>query len=331
MTTDTGHALLSHLSFLAENAEWQALAALLCEPLEFRPCRLSPVDTSIEVLIERIDGRLASSAELKTLFHIALLSAHLRFPEECPTAVSSFLAEKGIPAALLPEVNLTGLSAGPWTAAAVVVVLGQEAQVRYFVLGLCAKVDGSVYMPPWTDPLLDDSAKAAISDAAAAAGRISNGSISNIHRPVGFCCFPLCLPNGSVQIRGRSLGLPLGLAFASLLNGEEPARSIAATGDLSPVGTVRKVGQIDLKSACLAANPRRFRALLFRAENEAFCSCEGLELLPISSLEDARMFSALYEPGKADLLIQLPAMLRDPQRFVDGCRALSPAWIRHKR
>jgi hypothetical protein len=56
-----------------------------------------------------------------------------------------------------------------------------------------------------------------------------------------------------------------------------------------------------------------------------------LELLPISSLEDARMFSALYEPGKADLLIQLPAMLRDPQRFVDGCRALSPAWIRHKR
>jgi hypothetical protein len=323
MMSDAGHVLLSYLSFLAEKEEWRALAELLCEPLEFRKCRLSPVATPVEVFLERLDGRLTNSAGLRNLFRLALLCAHLRFPEQCPPAVASFLDEKDTRASLLPGVNLTGVSTGRWTAAAVMVTLGQEAQIRYFVVGLNSKTDGLVHLPPWAEPLLDDTAKQAIVDAAQAAVRVSNS-----RRPPEFCCFPLCVPNQSVQVRGRSLGLPLGLAFASLLNGEEPWRVIAATGDLAPDGTVRQVGSIDVKSACLAANPRRFKALLLPAKSEGPCACEGLELLPVSNLEEAIMFAGLYRPGKADLLLQLPAMLRDPARFVSGCRTLDPVWIR---
>jgi hypothetical protein len=323
MTTDAGHVLLSHLYFLADNEEWRALAELLCEPLEFRKCRLSPVDTPIEVLLERIDRRLAAFDELQNLFRITLLSAQLRFSEECPPAVATFLAEHDIRAALVPGVGLSGLSAGTWTVAAVMVAQGQEAEIRYFVVGLDLKVDSLVRLPPWAESLLDDTAKQAIFDAAQAAACVSNS-----RRPAGLCCFPLCLPNGSVQIRGRSLGLPLGLAFAHLLNNEKSEGLLAATGDLGPDGSVRKVGQIDLKTVCLAANPRRFKALLFPVENKAPCSCEGLELLPVSNLEEALMFANLYGPGKADLLLQLPAMLQNPERFAAGCRTLVPAWLR---
>lgn len=323
MTTDAGHLLLSHLSFLADSEEWQALAGLLLKPLEFRKCRLAAVDTPIEDLLLNLDRRLADFGELRSLFHIALLSAHLRFPEECPPAVVSFLAERDIRDVLLPGISMAGPPPGRWVAAAVLVALGEEAQLRYFVVGEAYGNGRLVRMPPWAEPLLDDSAKEAIFDAAEAAIRLSY-----MHRPDGFICFPLCIPNRTVQIRGRSLGLPLGMAFAGLLSAEKPARVIAATGDLAPGGTVRKVGGLDPKSVCLTVNPRRFKALLFPAENGAPFSCDGLELLPVATLEDARMFSALYAPGKADRLIQLPAMLKDPQRFVEAFRTLDPAWIR---
>jgi hypothetical protein len=323
MAIDAGHVLLAHLSFLADHEEWRALAELLCEPIEFRPCRLSPVDTPIEALLERIDGRLASSADLRNLFHIALLSAHLLFPGECPTAVASFLAEKGIPGTWLPGVDTAGLSAGRWSSGAVTVALGQEALTRYFVAGLDSTSGGSVWLPLWAEPLLDDSAKKAVFDAAQAAARVSS-----FRHAAGFCCFPLCIPNRTVQIRGRSLGLPLGLVFARILAGGVPARNLAATGDLALDGSVRRVGGIEAKAACLAVNPRRFRALIFPAENEGPLFCEGLDLLPAASLEEAIMLAGLYSPGKTDILLQLPPMLRNPERFVAGCRTLDPAWIR---
>jgi len=143
-----------------------------------------------------------------------LLSAYLRFPGDCPPAVDAFLSERNIQAALLPGLNLTDLSAVKWTAAAVMATLGQEALIRYFVVGKDAVADGLVHLPHWAEPLLDETVKQAIGDAAQAAARVSKSL-----QPVGFCCFPLCVPNGSVQIRGRSLGLALGLAFAGLLNG----------------------------------------------------------------------------------------------------------------
>lgn len=323
MTTDAGRLVLAHLSFLADNEAWGAFTGLLCKPLEFRNRRSAPLDTHSEVLLENIDQRLARFGELRNLFHIVLLSAYLRFPEECPPAVASFLADRDIRTKWLPEVNLGALPARQWTVAPVVLALGQRAEIRYFVVGLDASASGSVRMPPWAESLLDDTAKHAILDAAQAAVRVCNR-----HTNAGFRCFPLCLPNESIQIRGRSLGLPLGLAFAGLLAGEKPGRVIAATGDLAADGSVRGVGGLDLKTVCLAANPRRFKALLCPAENGAPGFCEGVEPLPVSNLEEGLTLANLYSPGKASLLIQLPAMLRDPGRFASGCRTLDPAWIR---
>jgi hypothetical protein len=315
-------AQLAHADFLAEEAAWEDLTAFLSQPLEFPKNRPPLPGVAFETLVRRIDSRLSERDELKILFRLNLLSIRLQYPEEVAQLLDPFIAEHGIRESLIPGIALSRLNSERWVQASVLSALGDMGCLRYFIVGRILSAASGCSLPSWAEALLDTSAKDALADAAVAAVRLFGSGNGG-----SFFCFPLCKPNQNVQIQGRSLGLPLGLAFSTLLSGEASTHLLAATGDLNAEGGVGRVGLLAQKMACLYWSRRRFKGLLVPAESAPLPVCPGVEFIPVANLEEAVMFCGLYEPGKADLLVQLSAALRDPFRFVTACRSLDYRWI----
>ena len=313
---------LAHADFLAKEGAWDDLTAFLSQPMELCKSRRPQPVTSLETLLRRIDDRLSEQSELKNLFHLNLLSTRLRYPEEFPQPFDSFMVERTIRETLIPGVILPRLQSERWIHVPVLSALGEMACLRHFMVGRLLLGPSGCRLPSWAEALLDRAAKDALADASVAAFRFFGSGAGG-----GFYCFPLCKPNQNVQIQGRSLGLPLGIAFSTLLAGERSTQLLAATGDLSAEGRVRRVGLLEQKITCLPWNQKRFKGLLVPAENAPLPVNSGVEVLPVTSLEEAVMFCGFYEPGQADLLAQLPAVLRDPFRFVAASRSLDHRWI----
>ncbi len=321
--SETDFSYLRHLMFLWRSAETESLLARLKRPLKLSQLPEGAGDHSLERLLLRLGEALSEERDLLFLFHLNVFSSSLILAERCPSGLRRFVAEHVDRGRLLPIEPRDGAS---WTAVPVAEAVSSHAALRYWVLGWAPGMAGGVLVPQWAGDLLDGATRQAIENAAKAARLTVPGS------PEGaFVAFPLCSPGKAGSIRGRSLGLPLGLAFAALLGSKRKrfaASMPVATGVLDPDGKVRAVGMLEIKAACFQREIDGVRALLYPKENEVPRECPLAEAIPVASLEEALFMVELHGTGEAHRILEFHQMLQDPKAFVAGCANLPSQWLR---
>lgn len=320
--SETGFSYLQHLMFLCRSGEMESLRARLRRPLAFSPIPDGEGDRPLKELLRGLEKALRADRDLSFLFHANLLSSSLILAERAPAGLRRFVAERVDHKRFLP---VGPGEAACWSAVPVAEAVSSHAALRYWVLGWAPRTPGRVLMPRWAAELLDGEAREAVENAAQAARRAVPGAAEG-----AFIAFPLCSPGQAGTIRGRSLGLPLGMAFAAFLhaNGKGPAGPMpAATGVLDPDGRVRRVGMLEIKAACFQREIGG-RALLYPKENEEPRECPLGEALPVGSLDEALFIRELYSPGEAHRILEFMRMLQDPKAFAAGCANLPPQWLR---
>lgn len=225
----------------------------------------------------------------------------------------------------------TGMAAGVvWQEVPVLIAESRNGYVRRFMLTVLPDDAGTgstghpVAWPGWADALLSEESKAAVNDAATACRRLLKADPGP-----GFFLFPLTLPNDTVQITGRSLGLPLALGFLSAVKDEPLPSDIVATGVVSTGGELSSVGAMSSKRE--AAMTGGFSALLCPSENGRFIEDGNPRMLPMPDLHQAWIVARLYQPDQADLLIRFSRLARDPRSLIETVEEVSPEWLNWAR
>jgi len=311
---------LSYLNLLADLGKTGYLKSYLCSPAAWWKPALSGASQEFLEYLENFMSLIPDAQEVRWLLELRLLTEYLLFSKEISQDFSELIIDRINFSGYFPGNDRQWALAGRWCAVPVLLVLS-EAYVRNFIVGLVPEHSGRTLWPPWADDLMDNKAKDAVRSAALAATEISPPQTGT-----NLFVYPLTVANRLIQIKGDSLGLPLALGFLEVLFGDKISGKIAATGTLDKKGSVVAVGHLQEKLN--HAGRQNFRALLYPAKNDPPANGKGLDVLPVSSLEEAHMFSLLYVPGKSDLLIQLPKMQTNPQLFVAGCNTLDYRWIK---
>lgn len=272
---------------------------------------------------QEIQTHLQEEPDLLQFIVIQMITQFLLEPERPPPWLPPLLKALPCSAPVLAPLAWEACSQGRWTTMPVLLTRDRPF-LRHIVVG-CTKgpSPGPLY-PSWAQDLLDPEARKAIQYAAHAA-------LALCPAPSDAClfCFPLALPNGCVQFAGGSLGLPVALGFLEVLRQEKGTPGIAATGVIQSDGAVGSAGQMAQKLGL--AKDKGFRLFLYPAQNPSPVVTEGLEILPVSHLEEAWMASCLYQPGRISQFHLLKGMLQDPHTFVHNlenvsCRCLDWAW-----
>ncbi|MEE4358339.1 MAG: S16 family serine protease [Desulfococcaceae bacterium] len=307
---------IEHLAYLAENPEMhEGMKQWLCRPsLIFLHSRGAK---NFSGILSRIFSHLKDHPDLQKLLELHLVTEKLLFHEQlsentlCRQWKQKYLPE-------IPPDSLSGSSC------AVPVFLSGNGEIRlcWFLCAYLPHTAVSLW-PQWTGFLLDKNAQQAVRNAALACIRMENPE-----NPDGFCCYPLTVPNGKVQIRGKSLGLSVGLGFLAALAGETLPQEIAFTGEICPDAGVGKVGFTEEKAA--AARREDFRLFLFPADNfaaEQTRVSKEILYLPVRNLRQARMLLQLYRPGQAGALPLFSRMMEDPLYFIRNIPSVPARWI----
>lgn len=314
-----GHADLQHLAFLAESGRGLAhLKGLLCTPL-IMPWGVLSAEGFSQVF-ESLRNCLEKEPGLAELLELNLVTAWLLRTESEPEWYADWV-RTCIPR-YFPSMKWRDMHSGRWDVVPVFLVK-DRACVRYFVVGYLdpAGTGGRlVSWPEWADPLMDQTVKTAIYSAAAASGHICPTEAG-----CGFYCYPLTVPNRRVQFTQGSCGLPLALGFIKLVAGESASDGLAVTGVIHEDGTVRGAARVGEKIRHAAE--KGFKVFLRPAACPVASGEPGLEVLPVSSLREAWMFSVLYTPGKAKELVLTAGMLEDPRVFVNNCCSVPQEWL----
>lgn len=326
MSTMSETSLLSylqHLLFLCQSGEMETLRVRLKRPLTSSPIPEEASDRLLEELLFRLEKTIKADRDLFFLFHANLLSSSLILAERSPAGLRRFVVERVDHKRFLP---FGPEEAACWAEVPVAEAVSSHAALRFWVLGWAPRLAGGVLVPRWAAELLDSEARQAMEYAAQAARCAVRGAAEG-----AFIAFPLCSPGKAATIRGRSHGLPIGMAFAALLNsnGKAPEGPMpAATGVLDPDGRVRRVGMLEIKAACFRREIG-VRPFLYPKENDVPEECPLEEALPVSSLEEALFIRDLYcVPGEAQRIPEFMRMLENPKAFVAGCANLPPQWLR---
>lgn len=309
---------LSHLDFLSET-DWGRthLRDLLHQPLmtlwvPFTSDRFSEIFKSLKLHVK-------GEKELFSFIELNLITASLLQNEWLPDWYTPWLLEHIDVDDYFPDIEWRVFLSGQWDTVPVLFV-HDRAYIRYFVIGLVDTGHEHPMWPAWADPLMDQTAKTAIMSAAVACS-----GIQHIESGRGFYCYPLTIPNRSVQFTQGSLGLPLALGFLRLLNGKKTFEGLAASGSVNEDGVVQQAGNLSQKIRHAGANG--FTAFLVPVANSAPPAQQKMEVLPVSTLQEAWMFSDLYTPGKGKKLVLAAGMLQDPRLFVNNCDAVPLEWL----
>ncbi|MFU8769850.1 MAG: hypothetical protein ACNA7H_08955, partial [Desulfotignum sp.] len=266
-----------------------------------------------------------SFANKDFLFHLYLAAALLQVPEPVFRKTRPLLMDR------LDFDSLTGFTPPPetpglWCSMPVVLTHAGRTHIRYFALGKTSSpVPGM--MPPWAVPLFDPAAFEAVLTAARAALTLCDPA-----GPDRLFCFPLTFPdpladgNRSVQFQGRSLGLPLALGFAALLNRHPVPEALAATGEITEQGTILPVSHLDLKKTGLEEH-KKFNALIYPSAGAGLPASGPLTCLPVSTLGQAFTLFSLYSPDSKENLMLLAASLEDPRVLVKNIGDLPCTWL----
>ena len=274
--------------------------------------------------LTELETRLQLNPEANARFEflqLNLLASLLTRPECLPENCSAYIARPEVVSRLMPGFcDPDRILAARWIAFPVLLAISGRARLRYFVAGILPLEGGGCRRLNWTDDVMDGHAREALSMAAA------HPSLRPaLPEGLGFFLFPLVMPGKSLQITGRSLGLPACLAFNFLARSEPWPEHVAATGELGTDESVKKVGHLEEKAA--EAGGEGFRALLYPSENGPFSGGVGIEAISVRTVDEARCFSQLYAPGRGRDLILLSEMLADPRAFVGGMERADPLWV----
>ena len=274
--------------------------------------------------VGRLNACLEDAPLYKHLFELRQLSGYLLSPREAPDWAESWLAAQVPFDRYFPEMDIRTAVEGTWATVPVVTVLA-DACIGYYIAGMVPGATAGAWWPPWADPLLDDVAKTSILSAAAAAARLA--PVPPNHQLI---CYPLTLATGTVQFQGPSLGLPLALAFMSVLNGGSLPRRLLASGAVTENGMITPVGHLKKKVDC--ARYKGFNAFLLpNLELPTFAHKQDFEILPVADLAEAWMIASLYAPGRGRELLTLADMLRAPNAFVAHMDHVGAKWIQWVR
>jgi len=314
---------LTHLRFLADS-QWgqRHLREFLYHPDAGLCCSVSADQFS--AAFEAIRRQLAHDEEVIRFLELHILTEALLQKENPSKWMIPWVADHLDVAEYVKPLTWQTCLEGHWHSVPVYLV-HESAHLRYFILGLVSRPEKSAFWPEWTDRLLDESAKTGIRSAVKACARTHPFAQNQ-----GAFCYPLTVPNQSVQFKDASLGLPLSLGFMALLGGRKLPEDLAASACVQEDGSLRKVGQLSKKIS--HAQKAGFKVFLFCADNRVSSKREEMDLLPVSSLAEAWMGANLYAPGQAGKLLMMATMLNDPQAFANNC-AVAPlewlAWAQH--
>jgi len=300
--TDWGQTHLKDLLYMPHMTLWGSLSSE----------RFLPVFESLKEHLKEEQG-------LVELIELNLITAWLLQAERLSDWFTAWLQEHIDVDDYLTDIEWRDCRFGRWHAVPVLLV-HDRAYVRYFVFGLMDTRHEQPLWPAWADPLMDQTTKTAILSAAAACNRIHPHESGQ-----GFYGYPLTIPNRRVQFTQGSLGLPLALGFLKLLTGKKAFDGLAATGSVNEDGAVQQAGHLSQKIRHAGANG--FTAFLVPAAKPAPSAPQMMEVMPVSSLLEAWMFSDLYTPGKGKELVLMAGMLEDPRVFVNNCDAVPLEWL----
>jgi len=309
---------IAHLEFLARHEKLEHLKGLLCFP-----CITFWGSLSADAFSERFKNLcslLVDAPEIQMLLELHLLTEYLLFREKAPDWMSSWLRNN-----INIHERLTGIGweqaiASKWYAVPVILVLN-AAYLRHFVVGLISGQTEHPVWPAWADDLMEKSAKQAIGAAAASAGALSLSPDSTT-----FYCYPLAVANQTIQFKGASIGLPMALGFMKLLTGAPMSNGLVATGTIEETGAILKAGHTDQKIDL--ARRQGFRVFLYPSLNHSAYGPARIEALPVSSLEEAFMFSCLFAPGRGEDLLLLSNMSKDAQVFANNFDNMDYNWLK---
>ena len=309
---------LRHLDFLSET-DWgrSHLKNLLHRPLTNLWGTSNPQQFSEN--FQSIKLHLEEEQTLFSLMELHLITAALLQKDRLPEWFAPWLLDHIDVGGHLPGIEWHTFIGGRWEAVPVNLV-HERAYLRYFLLGLLGTRNKEPLWPVWADAIMDQSAKAGVLSAAAACN-----SISPLESGRGFYVYPLTISNRNIQFTQGSLGLPLALGFLNLFTGREIFEDFAATGSVDKDGVVHQAAHLSLKIEHAGVNG--FKMFLVPAANPVPSSPEGMEVLPVSNLREAWMFTELYTPGKKNELILMSAMLEDPRVFVNNCPEIPVEWL----
>jgi len=262
---------------------------------------------------------------LRSLFHLHLVTALLQTPEPEFQTARRFLADH-LDFATLPGFLPPLENREVWHSMPIVLTGSDGTHIRYMILGKTASPGFQDLMPAWALPLFDPAAREAVRTAARAARHLC-GTAGDFR----LVCYPLTQPPssgpgaGPPRFQGGSMGLPLALGFAALLNGHCTPKALAATGRITEQGYILAVGRLDVKKSGLETS--RFKALIHPSDGSGFSPSGPLTCLPVSTLPQAYALFSLYSPESTRNLMLLSACLEDPKVLAKNIGVLPCAWL----
>jgi len=307
-----------HLKFLSK-IDWGGthLKEFLYDP-RVTLWHSSPVDTFSEIF-DVIKANFGSNSQLMRFLELHLLTEALLQKENTPGWFIPWVSENINIGAYVAPIKWHTCLQGKWQAAPVIFV-HERAYLRHFIIGLVSTTDDAPLWPEWAAQLMDESAKRRITSALKAC----NG-IHPLDTTQRFFCYPMTIPNQTIQFTQTSLGLPLALGFSGLVRGETISEEIVATGSVGEDGSVEKITHLSQKARF--AREKEFKLLFYPAQNHAPKVSQGIEALPVSNLQEAWMFATLCAPGRTKELLLLSNMLKDARSFVNNCASLPREWL----
>jgi len=257
---------------------------------------------------------LAQNAAILNLLEKHLLSEYLLYRSAAPDQMNHWLKQTIDISAHFDDSDWASMVQGRWDAIPVWLT-ASDAHRICFIIGVSDSPKRARLWPQWADALLDAAARDAIRNAVTAI----DASAYHLY------CYPLTVANNVTQIKGASLGLPLAMGFRRLLDMAPQPMAMACSGVLSPDGRVERVGALDKKIAL--AQTYGYKMFLYPAANRPPASAPAMEMLPVATLSEAQMFSALYRPGRSWELMLLSQIIGNADLFLANCMNLSLPWL----
>jgi hypothetical protein len=270
-----------------------------------------------------IKAQLDCEPQLLRLFELHLLAWLLKDRARAPSWASCFLKHQIGLHDHFPGIGLDTLMEGRWTGVPVLMVANGIAAIHDFMVGRIRGQNHKNLWPAWADPLMDESCRNAVRSAARAAAAIHSPERGTVLQ-----VFPMAMADGLCRYSGTSLGLPVAIGFLKVLTGEKASEKVLATGAVDENGRVGKVDGVKEKQG-RAAIEEMFSLFLYPDDNDPTIDPGSMDVLPVSRLEEAWLFSTLHVPGNGRRMLELSRMLDGAPEFLSRMSTVDSQWVKY--
>ncbi len=266
---------------------------------------------------ERIE-RQVEHGPLRNLFHCSLWASFL-IEAHPPAWVERFLVQNTRPDEVLCP-DFRALIQGDWIRIPILVADAGSARVAWFAAGLAPLAGQGLFIPEWAGQIMDERFR----ESAAIAEHLVRHCGPD---PSGrrFVLFPMAPANGTVQFRGGSAALALGIGFMSLARRHPVSTALIATGCLDDEGRVSVVGHLDLKIG--AARSRGCKCIVIPADRGASSAQNAADLVAVRGFAESWTMASLYSGRQDNLLFVFSRALQEPGTFISRMDSMPGGWI----